>query len=40
VRRGSNGSPTAKADELDGVKVFNPEGKAIASSAFLSVAPI
>src|SRR3984957_18677411 len=26
---GSNGSPTAKAEELDGVKVFNSEGKAI-----------
>ena len=27
---GSNGSPQAKADELDGVMVFNPQGKAIA----------
>lgn len=26
---GSNGAPTAKPEELDGVKVFNPEGKAI-----------
>jgi len=26
---GSNGSPTAKAEELDGVMVFNPAGKAI-----------
>ena len=26
---GSNGSPTAKAEELDGVMVFNPQGKAI-----------
>ncbi|OIQ74506.1 gluconolactonase precursor [mine drainage metagenome] len=26
---GSNGAPTAKSEELDGVKVFNPEGKAI-----------
>lgn len=26
---GSNGSPGAKAEELDGVKVFNPQGKAI-----------
>ena len=27
---GSNGSPQAKAEELDGVMVFNPAGKAIA----------
>ncbi len=27
---GSNGSPAAKAEELDGVMVFNPQGKAIA----------
>jgi gluconolactonase len=27
---GSNGSPQAKAEELDGVMVFNPQGKAIA----------
>ena len=27
---GSNGSPQAKADELDGVMVFTPQGKAIA----------
>jgi gluconolactonase len=26
---GSNGSPQAKSDELDGVMVFNPQGKAI-----------
>jgi len=26
---GSNGSPTAKAEDLDGVMVFNPAGKAI-----------
>ena len=26
---GSNGSPTAKAEDLDGVMVFNPQGKAI-----------
>ena len=26
---GSNGAPNAKGEELDGVKVFNPEGKAI-----------
>lgn len=26
---GSNGSPSAKAEELDGVMVFNPQGKAI-----------
>lgn len=26
---GSNGSPGAKAEELDGVMVFNPQGKAI-----------
>jgi len=26
---GSNGSPTAKAEELDGVMVFNPQGKAM-----------
>jgi gluconolactonase len=26
---GSNGSPTAKPEELDGVMVFNPQGKAI-----------
>jgi gluconolactonase len=26
---GSNGSPSARSDELDGVMVFNPQGKAI-----------
>jgi gluconolactonase len=26
---GSNGAPNAKGEELDGVKVYNPEGKAI-----------
>jgi len=26
---GSNGAPTAKAEDLDGVMVFNPQGKAI-----------
>ena len=26
---GSNGSPTAKSEELDGVMVYNPQGKAI-----------
>jgi hypothetical protein len=26
---GSNGSPSAKPEELDGVRVFSPEGKAI-----------
>ena len=37
---GSNGAPSAKPEELDGVKIFNPRARPSASSTFPSAAQI